>query len=114
MNCSLLDLDVAVDPTEAHDQLVVISRDVDHVRSFAGFAQNFLNHVIVLLRPINSPTQRPDIDQVAHNVQSLEIVRPQKIEQRCGVTATRAQVRIGDPTGTMTSRRQKFVSRFAK
>ena len=94
MNRPLLDLDVAVGATEVRHQLVVISRDLDHVHAFAGFAQNFLDHVIVLLRPVNSATQRPDIDQVADDVQSLEIVRAQEIEQRCGIAATRTEVRI--------------------
>ena len=80
VNCPLFDLDVTVGPAKVAHQLVVISRDVDHVRAFAGFAQNFLDHVVVLLRPKNSAAQRPDIDQVAHDVQSIEIVFAQKIE----------------------------------
>jgi len=114
MNCILLDLDVPVGPTEVGHQLIVISRDVDYMRPFAGFAQNLLDHVVVLLGPVNSATQLPNIDQVTHNVECIEIVLAQKIEQRSGVAATRAQVRIRNPTGTMTSRRRKFVSGFAK
>ena len=38
MDCRLLDFDVPVGPTEVGHQLVVISRDVDHMRAFAGFA----------------------------------------------------------------------------
>src|SRR6266513_8647 len=72
VDCSLLDVDIAVNATEVGHQLVVISRYVDDVRAFARFSQNFLDHVIVLLRPINSPTQRPDIDQVAYDVQGPE------------------------------------------
>ena len=106
MNCSLLDFDIAVNATEVGHQLVVIARDIDHMRAFARFAQNFLDHVVVLLGPVNSATQRPDIDQVADDVQSLEIVRAQEIEQRCGIAATRTQVRIGDPSGPITFRRQ--------
>ena len=68
VNCPLLDFDVAVGPAEVGHQFVVIPRDIDHMRAFAGFAQNFLDHVVVLLRPIDSATQRPDIDQVAHDV----------------------------------------------
>ena len=87
MNCSLFDLDIAVGATEVSYKLVVVSRDVNHTRALARFPQNFLDHVIMLLWPINSATQRPDVDQVAHDVQSFEIVRAQKIEQRCGVAS---------------------------
>ena len=114
VDCSLLDFDVAVGAAEIGHQLVVISRDVDHVRAFAGFAEDFLNHVVVLLRPINSATQRPDIDEVADDIERLEIVLAQKVEQSGGVAAARAQVRIGDPRGAIASRRKQFVSRFAK
>ena len=112
MDCPLLDLDVAVGPAEVGHQLVVISRDVDHMRSFARFAQKFLDHVVVLLRPINSATQRPDIDQVADDVQNLEVVFAQKIQQRRGVAAACAQVRVGDPRSAITFRRHDFCGRF--
>ncbi len=112
MDCPLLDLDVAVGPAEVGHQLVVISRDVDHMRSFARFAQKFLDHVVVLLRPINSTTQRPDIDQVADDVQNLEVVFAQKIQQRRGVAAARTQVRVGDPRSAITFRRHDFCGRF--
>src|SRR6266480_6162550 len=114
MNRPLLDLDVAVGPAEVGHQLIVISGDVDYMRALAGFAQNFLDHVVVLLRPVNSATQRPNIDQVAHDIESIEVVLAQKIQQRSGIAATRTKVRIGDPTGTMTSRRHEVLSGLAK
>ena len=114
MNCPLFDLDVAVGATEVGHQLVVISRDLNYMRPFAGLTQKFLDHVVVLLRPVNSATQRPNINQVTHNVQRIEIVHAQKIEQRRGIAAARAQVRIGDPSGAITSRRQEVLSGFAK
>ena len=102
MNCPLLDLDIPIGPTEVDHELVVISRDVNDARAFARFAQNFLNNVVVLLWPINSTTQRPDIDEIAHDVQCLEIVLAQKVEQCRRVTAACAQVRIRDPSGSVS------------
>ena len=84
------------------------------MRALASFAQNFLDHVVVLLRPVNSATQRPDIDQVADDVERIEIVLAQKIEQRSGVAATRTQVGIGDPRGPITSRRQRSPQRICQ
>src|SRR6266404_3677083 len=102
MNCPLLDLDIPIGPTEVDHELVVISRDVNDARAFARFAENFLDYVVVLLWPVNSTTQRPDIDEIAHDVQCLEIVLAQKVEQRGGVAATRTQVRIRDPSGSVS------------
>jgi len=68
----------------------------------------------VLLRPINTAAQRPNIDQIAHNVERLEIVLPEKIQQRCGIAAACAQMRVGDPRGAITLWRHEFPRRFAK
>ena len=56
MSCPLLNLDVAVGATEFGHQVIVISRDLSRMRAFARFAQDFLHHVAVLLRPIDSAT----------------------------------------------------------
>src|SRR6266496_5981214 len=106
MNRPLLDLDVAVGPAEVRHQLIVISGDVDYMRALASFPQNFLDHVVVLLRPVNSATQRPNIDEVAHDIERIKIVLAQKIEQRTSVAAARTKVRIGDPRGAITSRNE--------
>ena len=114
MNCRLLDLDVPIGPTEVGHQFVVISRNVNHMRALAGFSQNFLDHVVVLLWPVDPATQRPDIDQVAHNVERIEIVLAQKIEQGRCVATPRAQMRVGYPRGSIMSRRQNIFRRLAE
>ena len=114
MNCILLDLDVPVGPTEVGHQLIVISRDVDYMRPFAGFAQNLLDHVVVLLGPVNSATQRPNIDQVTHDIERIEIVLAQEIQQRSGIAAARTKVRIRNPRRAITSRRLEVLSGLAK
>src|SRR4029077_3052059 len=92
-----LDIDVSVRATEVPDHLVVITRNVDDARAFSGFAQNFLNDVVVSLRPVTSAPHRPDVDQIADNVQVLEFVLAQKIEQNAGVRATGPEVHVGNP-----------------
>ncbi len=101
VNCALCDLDVSVRAAKARDQLIVISRNVNYAGALAGFAQNFLDHVVVLLWPINCPPQRPDVDQVAHDVQRVEVGLAQKVQQRSGVAAARAQVHVGNPRGAI-------------
>ena len=104
MNCVLLNLDIPVGTTEARHQFVVISRDVNYPRALARFAQNFLDDVVMLLWPIDCASQRPDIDQVAHDIKGVEIGLPQKIQKRSGVAVTRAQVDVGNPGGPIVFR----------
>ena len=114
MDCVFLDLDIPVSPAEARHQFIVISRDINYTRTFAGFAQNFLDHIIMLLWPINCPPQRPDIDQIAHDVQRVEVGLAQKIQQRSGVAAACAEVRVGNPRGAIALRSWNLLSRSAK
>src|SRR5262249_40520105 len=93
-------------------EFVVISRDVDDAGTLAGLAQDFLDDVVVLLRPINSATQRPDINEIPHYVERVEIVLAKKIEQRCGIAAPLAQIGVGDPASTITPRQWQLLSRF--
>jgi hypothetical protein len=78
MNGMFLDTDVAIGAVEFAEQIVVIPGDVNNARALARFAQNLLNDVIMLLGPVNPAPQLPDVDQIAHNVQSLEVVIPQE------------------------------------
>ena len=114
MNDVLLDVDVSVSTKEAGYQLIVISRNINYASTLASLAQDFLDYVVMLLRPIDSPAQRPDIDQITHNVERLEVVLAKKIEQGCGIAAARAQMRIGDPAGAITPRHQQLIGRFPK
>jgi len=67
----------------------VVTWDVNDARSLARFAENLLDDVVVLLRPVTTATQLPDIDQIAHDIERLAFVFAQEIEQRAGIAATR-------------------------
>ena len=99
MNGMFLNRDVAVIAVKTADELVVVARDVDDPGAFARFPQNFLDDVVVLLRPVKAAAHLPDIDQIAHDIERLEIVVAQKIEQaRCPAAAS-TQMDIGNPSG---------------
>src|SRR5207237_7607095 len=104
MNCVLLDFNVPIDSTKTGHQFVVVSRDVNYACALACFAQNFLDDVVVLLRPVNSAPQRPDVDQVAHDVQrrksfsrkkSNSAVALQPRVPRCASEIHAARYRLG-------------------
>src|SRR5262245_15462190 len=101
MDCVFLDLNISVSPAEARHQFIVISRDVNYTCPFAGLAQNFLDHVVMFLWPVNRAPQRPDVDQVAHDVERIGISLAEKIQKCGGVAATRAQVGVGYPRGAI-------------
>jgi hypothetical protein len=77
----------------------VVARDVDNTRAFARFAQNLLDDVIMLLRPVTATAHLPDIDQIADDVEHLEIVLTQKIEEWGRAAGARPKVDIRDPGG---------------
>ena len=99
MNGVLPDVDVSISTKEADHQFVVISRNVNYASALAGFAQDFLDDIVMLLGPINSAAQRPDIDQIAHDIKRFEIVFAQKIEEAGCPTGASTQMDIGNPGG---------------
>ena len=107
------DRDMAVVAAKASEEFVVVAGDVNDARAFARFAQEFLDDVVVLLRPIDSAPHLPDIDQVADDVERFEIVIAQEFEERSGIAAARPQVHVGNPgraqsvaaSGVRTTRR---------
>ena len=99
MDGVVLDADVAVEAFELADHFVVVAGDIDHPRALARLAQDFLDDIVMLLRPVNRAAQLPDIDQIADDVERFEFVVAEKIEKHGGIGATRAQVDVRDPCG---------------
>lgn len=94
MNRMLLNRDRTIRSEVAGKELVVISRNVDHPGPFARLAQNFLDDVVVLLWPVNPAPQRPDINQVADNVERVELVFLQEVEKRRRAATSGAEMDI--------------------
>jgi hypothetical protein len=101
------DRNVAVVAAEAGEEFVMISRDVNDARAFAGLTQEFLDDVVVLLRPIDSAPHLPGIDQVADDIERLEIVIAEEFEDRTGVTVARPEVDVGDPGRAQVAERRR-------
>src|SRR5881398_3990624 len=97
MNGMLLNGNVAVGTEKSGEHLVVVTGDVNDARSFARFAENLLDDVVVLLRPVTAATQLPDVDQIAHDIERFAFVLAQEFEQRTGIAAARAQMDVGNP-----------------
>src|SRR5262249_51491502 len=76
-------------------KLVVIARDVDHVRALARLAQELLYDVVVSLRPVPAAFELPAVDDVADEVDGVGIVVAEKIDQDFGLAAFGAEVDVG-------------------
>jgi len=94
------DGDVAVVTAETAEEFVVVPGDIDDAGAFAGFAEEFLDDVVMGLRPVNSAPHLPDIDQVADDVESFEFVGSKEFEKSGGVAGAGAEMNVGDPCGT--------------
>jgi hypothetical protein len=79
VNGALLDSDSAVFSKKAGHKLIVISRDVNDSSAFPSCPEYFLNDIAVRLRPVNSPLERPNIDEIAYNVEGLKLIGFQKV-----------------------------------
>src|SRR5947207_13005363 len=97
---------MAVVAAKAGDEFIVVARDVDDARALARFAEKFLDDVVVLLRPINSAPHLPDVDEIPDEVERLELMVAQKLKERAGVAAPRAEMHVGDPRRAKPPRRR--------
>ena len=89
--------DIAVSAEKAGEHFVVVTRDANDPCALARFAKNFLDNVVVLLRPVTAAAQLPDVDQIAHYIERFAFVLAQEFEQRTGIAAARAQMDVGNP-----------------
>ena len=80
----------------AHEFIVIAWNECDR-RSFARLAQQFLNDVIVGLRPIPRPPQPPTIDHVTDEIEVLGLGIAQEIEKIFRLAAPCAQMDVGNP-----------------
>jgi hypothetical protein len=90
----LADFDAGVVPVEGGEEFVVVARNVNDLSAFAALAEEFLNHIVVILRPIDSATKSPDINQIADKVECLKFRIPEKIDQGAGIAALGSQMHI--------------------
>src|SRR4029434_6263261 len=87
VKCVFLDRDRAVSAEVTGEKFIVIAWNVDDPRPLAGLAQNLLNHVVMLLRPVNATFERPDVDQITDDVERFELVFLEKGKKCRGITA---------------------------
>ena len=62
VNIGRADFDVPIAAAKVCHQLVMITGNINDPGTFPRLAQNLLNDVVMLLRPVNAAPKRPDIN----------------------------------------------------
>ena len=104
VKCVFLNRDRAVSAEMTGEKLIMIAWNVNDPRPFAGLAQNLLNHVVMLLRPVNATFERPDVDQITDDVERVELVFLEEGKERRGITTAGPEMDVRNPSGTIAVR----------
>lgn len=88
---------------------IMVARHIDNSSAFARLAQNFLNDVVVGLRPIPSTLHAPAINDIADQVQIFAFGVFQKIEQKIGLAPFGAQMDIRNPNASVSPSRYRHI-----
>src|SRR5688572_4647795 len=97
MEVAAADFDAAEMRTEiVAQELVMVSRQIDHPRAFSGLAENCLGHVVMGLRPVPISLQPPAVDDVADQVDRLGLMMGQEVLQELCLAAAGAEMHVGD------------------
>jgi hypothetical protein len=90
--------------------LVVIPRHQRDDGAGARLGKDLVDHVAMELTPVRRPLEPPEVDDVAHEVEELALVRVEKIEKGARLTARRAQMRVADPDSAEPGSRHRVSS----
>ena len=78
-----LDLDPAEgQPEELAGEFVVVARNKDHPRAAPNLAQQFLDDVVMRLRPVPAGAEPPAVDDVADQVDRVGLDMAQHIQDK--------------------------------
>ena len=77
-------------------RFIVIAGNVDQLRPLARLAQQFLQDVVVGLRPVDAALDAPEVDNVADQVELRGVVAAQEVDEGLGLAGPGAQMQIRD------------------
>src|SRR5688500_2106046 len=87
----LHDADIAISAGEVQAEQVVVAGDENYGRAFTCLAQQLLQNVAVLLRPMTRFAQLPQVDEVAYDIKLVEIGDAKKLEYCSCAASTGSQ-----------------------
>jgi hypothetical protein len=84
-------------PGKLINELVMVTGDVDDLRLFATFAEEFLNQQIIIVAPKPAKLQFPTVNQIADDVEIFAVHRAQKFQQLRNARVLRAEMDVRNP-----------------
>ena len=72
----------------------MVAGNEHHPGAASHLAQQFLDDVVMRLRPVPAGAEAPAIDDVSDKVDSVGLHIPQHIQNKMGLAAARAQMQI--------------------
>ena len=76
------ELDAAENPAVVLAQgAIVVTRHVDDARALSSLVDDRAQHIVVRFRPIESALEAPEIEDVADEIELLDLDAVQKIQQ---------------------------------
>ena len=79
---------------ELTGEFIVVARNEHHPRAAPNLTQQFLDDVVMRLRPVPAGAEPPAIDDVADEVDGVGLDMAQHIQDKMGLATARAQVQI--------------------
>ena len=74
--------------------VVVVARNKNDARALAGFFQDFLQNVVVGLRPVRATADFPKIDDIANQIARFRFDVLQEAKQHCRLARAHSQMDI--------------------
>ena len=103
MDATRLNAHIGVDTGKVRDALIMVARDVDDPSATATLAQDFLDDVAVLLRPVETTLHRPEIDEITDHIERLTLEGSEKSEKSHRLTSSCPKVNVRDPDTAISS-----------
>jgi hypothetical protein len=97
------------DPVVLAQRFVVIARNQHDMLAVACATQNLLHDRILRRRPVDAPAHRPEVDDVADQVEILCLVPTEELQQTLGLTAAGAKMDVGNENRADLHRRRPGV-----
>ena len=83
----------------------MIARNVNDPRTLANLAKDFLDNVVVRLRPVPRPLQTPAVDDIADEVDRLCFGVFEEVEEKLSLAAASSEVQVRDPNRAVIGNR---------
>ncbi len=100
-------LPLDLDPTEGQaeelaGEFIVVAGNENHPRAAPHLSQQFLDDVVMRLRPVPAGAESPAVDDVADQVDRVRLDMAQHVQDKVRLAPARAQVQIRQEQGPVS------------